>query len=65
MIAKRIVLILALLVLSTSILACHRRVVPPRDAKVISEAEIKTDNTTTNKANPTGGGGTKLNGNQW
>lgn len=65
MILKRIALILALLILSTSVLACHRRAKPSHDAKVISGSEMQMDDTHSTKAKPVGGGGSKLNKNQW
>lgn len=58
---SRIALILALLLLSTGMMACHRK--PPRDASVIKESEMQMDSV--KKSKRVGGGGRQLNENQW
>jgi len=64
MIVKKTILLSVLLILASGVLACSK---PPRDAKSISEAEMSAESSssTSQPAKPAGGGGAKLNENQW
>lgn len=64
MIVKKTILLSVLLIMVSGVLACSK---PPRDAKSISDSEMSSDSssTTSQPAKPAGGGGAKLNENQW
>lgn len=63
MIVKKTILLSVLLILATGVLACSK----PRDAQSISEQEMNAESSssTSQPAKPAGGGGKKLNANQW
>lgn len=63
MIVKKAMVLLVSLIMVSGVLACSK----PRDAQSISEQEMSAESSssTSKPAKPAGGGGAKLNENQW